>query len=142
MQPATDDTPRAALKRHRGQSLTEFALALPIVAFIMLGTLDLGQMFFDYIQLRNAVREGASYGAKNPTDTDGIKLRVTRHGDDLSGTSITVTLSGAYDVVGGDATVTVQGVQSFAPLTFSFLSRFGVPSSFSLTSSSRAKVLT
>ena len=48
--------------RSRGQSLVELALALPILLLLVLGTVDLGRAFFDYIQMRNGAF-GSSYGA-------------------------------------------------------------------------------
>ncbi len=120
----------------------EFAIGLPILLFVMLGTLDLGQMFFSYIELRNAVREGASYGAHYPTDNAGITARVTNHGDSLSAAAVAINRSGAYDTVGADATITVTGTLDYEPITLSLLVRFGIPGSFDLVSSSKAKVLT
>jgi PKD repeat protein len=40
--------------------------------FIMVICADFGRLFFSYIQLTNAAREGASYGSANPTDINGI----------------------------------------------------------------------
>jgi uncharacterized membrane protein len=73
----------------RGQSLVELALALPLLLLLLLGAIDVGRLFVDNVQLRNAAREGAGYGAHFPNDIDGIKLRVTRHGAP-QGTSTTV----------------------------------------------------
>lgn len=73
-----------------GQALVEFALGLPLMLLIMLGTLDIGQMFIDYVTMRNGVREAASYAARNPDDDGGIRRRYTEHsliltddGDDI-----------------------------------------------------------
>ena len=51
----------------RGQSLVELALLMPLLALIMLGTIDLGRAFFAYQRLTNAVKEGALYGIRYPT---------------------------------------------------------------------------
>ncbi len=45
----------------RGQSLTEFALILPIIALIMIGAIDLGRAYYTKVTLANAVRVGAEY---------------------------------------------------------------------------------
>ena len=45
--------------RHRGQSLVEFALILPIMALLFLGAVDLTRAFYYYIALENASREAA-----------------------------------------------------------------------------------
>ena len=56
-------------KRSRGQALVEFALIVPVLVLILLITVDFGRLFFTYIQVNNAAREGASYGSLNPTST-------------------------------------------------------------------------
>jgi PKD repeat protein len=50
----------------RGQGLVEFALILPVVALLLLITLDFGRMFMSYITLTNETRIAANYGATNP----------------------------------------------------------------------------
>lgn len=51
----------------RGQSLTEFALTLPVTLLIVLFGLDFGRVFLGWISLTNASREAANYAAMNPT---------------------------------------------------------------------------
>jgi TadE-like protein len=51
----------------RGQSLTEFALTLPVVLLLVLFGLDFGRVFLGWISLTNAAREAANYAAMNPT---------------------------------------------------------------------------
>lgn len=51
----------------RGQSLTEFALTLPVVLLLVLFGLDFGRVFLGWVTLTNAVREAANYAAMNPT---------------------------------------------------------------------------
>jgi Flp pilus assembly protein TadG len=127
---------------HRGQGLVEFAFGLPLMLLILLGTLDLGQMFFYYIDLRNGVREGSSYGARNPTDTAGIQGWVTGHSSDLAtGTTVTVSLSGSYTTVGGTGTVTVTGTRTYTPVTTAFLQHYFGLGPVTLSSSSSARVL-
>lgn len=52
--------------QQRGQSLVEFALMLPILLIMLMGTLDVGRMYFAYIAIHNAAGEGALYAAINP----------------------------------------------------------------------------
>ena len=70
--PIVDDEPDAesglATGSRRGQAFVELALSMPLMLLIMLGTLDVGQVFVDYIQLRNGCREAASYGARDAHD--------------------------------------------------------------------------
>ena len=59
----------------RGQALVEMAMLLPLLLLIMLMALDFGRVFFGWIGLQNAVRQGANYAALNasawgtPADT-------------------------------------------------------------------------
>jgi PKD repeat protein len=57
--------------RSRGQSLVEFALILPVFLFLLLSAIDFGRLFFTYIQINNAAREGAAFGAISPADCGG-----------------------------------------------------------------------
>jgi hypothetical protein len=56
----------ATRKDHKGQSLLEFALVLPLLLLIFSGAADLGRVFYNQIALENAVKEGALYGARFP----------------------------------------------------------------------------
>ena len=58
--------------RHRGQSLVELALTLPVLLLLLVGVLDLGRVYFAHMTLTNASREGARYATSNPNDTTGI----------------------------------------------------------------------
>jgi Flp pilus assembly protein TadG len=50
-------------RAERGQSLTEFSLALVMLLTLVAGIADLGRMFFSYIIIRDAAQEGAVYGS-------------------------------------------------------------------------------
>jgi PKD repeat protein len=64
--------------RGRGQATVEFALLLPMLLLLLLFALDFGRLFFSYIQVTNAAREGAAYAAGNPTDPTGISAAAAR----------------------------------------------------------------
>ena len=65
---------RARLRpRSRGQALVEFALLLPVFLLLLVVAVDFGRLFFTYIQINNAAREGANFGRNTPTDTIGIR---------------------------------------------------------------------
>ena len=62
-------TPRARILkrgRSRGQSLVEFALVLPVVLLILLLVVDVGRLFYGWVNLQNAARIGANYAALHP----------------------------------------------------------------------------
>jgi len=82
---ASDGAPRQ--RRRRGQSaqsLTEFALILPVLMLILLGVVDFGRVFYYWTSIANAAREGARYGITHPTaitstckaDPSNVKYRV------------------------------------------------------------------
>ena len=51
------------MKKHKGQSVVEFALVLPLFLFIMFGVIYTGMMFHDYITLSNIARTCAREAA-------------------------------------------------------------------------------
>ena len=59
---------RGAGAPRRGQSLVELALMLPLITLILLGAVDLGRAFYSYVELTNAVKQGAAYGTLSPSD--------------------------------------------------------------------------
>jgi hypothetical protein len=53
-------------ERTRGQSLAEFALVLPIMLILLAAAIDLGRLFYAYVAVENAAKEGAFFGSRNP----------------------------------------------------------------------------
>jgi Flp pilus assembly protein TadG len=60
----------------RAQALVEFALIVPVFLFIVVVAIDFGRLFFSYVQINNAAREGAAFGASAPTNSAGIDQSV------------------------------------------------------------------
>jgi hypothetical protein len=52
-------------RRSRGQSLVEFALVVPVLLVILLGGIDMGRLYFGWVNLNNAARIAANYAAVN-----------------------------------------------------------------------------
>ena len=85
--------------RSRGQSLVEFALILPVTLVIVAGAIDLGRVYVMTITMQNAAKEGAFFGARNPTcdsnvtpgclDPQNVTARVTNELDGLVLNSLT-----------------------------------------------------
>ncbi len=51
--------------RHsRGQTMVEFALVLPFLAILLLGVIELGFVFYDYLNLATANREGVRLASR------------------------------------------------------------------------------
>jgi Flp pilus assembly protein TadG len=53
------------LNQHRGQSLVEFALVLPILLILLLGILDFGRAVAAYNSVSNGARSGARVAIVN-----------------------------------------------------------------------------
>lgn len=47
------------IKSEKGQAMVEFALVLPILLLILLGTIDVGWLFYNQLSVDNAAREAA-----------------------------------------------------------------------------------
>jgi Flp pilus assembly protein TadG len=117
----------------RGQSLVELSVALPLLLLFLLGTLDVGRAFFDYIQMRNAVVEGATYGQRQPLDTGGIVGATEEHGLPADAV-VSVSADGNCNVPGATGNVTVEATRVFTPIFFGTLSAIsdGMSWSFAL----------
>jgi Flp pilus assembly protein TadG len=98
-----------------GQSLAEFALILPLLLLLLVGTIDLGLGFKTYIGLTNVAREGARWVSIQPNDLNCVTAR-TRIADEAgrigldASSSYTVTFSSgtcSYSA-GEQVTVTVE----------------------------------
>lgn len=50
----------------RGGALVEFALVLPLLSMLTLGTVDVGRAYLIWNQVKNAAREGANYAQLHP----------------------------------------------------------------------------
>jgi hypothetical protein len=95
---------------------------------ILLVAIDFGRLFFSYIQITNAAREGAAYAISNPGDTAGITARVqaetnVQSQSQGSAGSLTITVSCSPEACSTAKTsatrnvVTVTVSQPFAFLT-------------------------
>ena len=62
--------------KEKGQSLVELAISLVVILILLSGVVEFGIAFFQFIQLRDAVQEGALYGSIHPYDNVQIEERV------------------------------------------------------------------
>lgn len=107
----------------RGQSLTEFAMLLPVLLIIIAGVLDLGRLYYAYVMVTDAAAEGLAYAINNPPDdpdnpsdpdTAQVRARAMAATDGLieqadAVSAITVDCPDCPDTVSGDPiTVTVS----------------------------------
>jgi hypothetical protein len=93
----------------KGQAVVETALVLPIVILILMGIIDFGIMFNNYIVLSNASRECARKAAVGGTDTEimGLANDLTSTMD-LAKRSVTIYPSEALRKKGEQVTITVK----------------------------------
>jgi Flp pilus assembly protein TadG len=54
-----------------GQSIVELAVMAPLLLLLLVATIDLGFFAYDGIELGNAARAGAEYGAQSPGTASG-----------------------------------------------------------------------
>src|SRR5262245_41084986 len=124
----------------RGQSLVELAVATPVLLLILLGTVDLGRAYADYVDLKNAARDGAGYGILKPADTAGMESRVLAAGVPAN-TTPTASGSGSCSTVDGTGTVVVTASSTFSPVTLGFFSWLGTSGKITLTATAQMRVL-
>jgi Flp pilus assembly protein TadG len=58
------------VKDEKGQSLTEFALIVPILVLLVCGIFDFGRLMFTYLQLHHASQEAVRIGGLGRTDLE------------------------------------------------------------------------
>lgn len=66
--------PMRLFNHKRGQSLVETAIVLPLVLLLLMGIIDFGFLFNNYIILSNASREAARKGSLGATDAEIVQL--------------------------------------------------------------------
>lgn len=115
---------------YRGQALLEFALILPLIVLIILGTFDLGTAVYANTVISNAAREGARTGIIPGSSDAQVRSAVI-------GTAIGIPLQNSNippitrDPTAGTITVrVVYPIQPFTPLIGKF---FGPSGTLTLT---------
>lgn len=105
-------------KRSSGQSITEFALAVPIVLLVIFTFMDLGRAIYYFTSISNAVREGARYAMVHAIDGTDDRDDVIDH---VIGYSVAVKIEPAdVSVTCTGSTndhVTVSASYEFDPVT-------------------------
>jgi Flp pilus assembly protein TadG len=89
-------TGRAAIRSESGQAFVELALVLPIFLLLLVGAAELGRIAYASIEVSNAARAGAAYGAQShitASDPVGIQLAATQDAPDITSISATATQS-------------------------------------------------
>lgn len=79
-----------------GQALVETALIFPILITLLLGTVELARVVYAAIEVANAARAGAQYGAQSgftASDTTGIATAAGADAANLTGLTTTSSYS-------------------------------------------------
>jgi len=82
------------LKGESGQSLVELSIAMVLLLTIFAGVVDLGRIFFHFIEMRDAAEEAMIYGSAFPTHCDQIVERAHSGLIDPTNIAVTVTMDG------------------------------------------------
>ncbi len=103
------------LKRERGQSLMEFAISLMVLLLLLTGAVEISIALFQYVTIRDAAQEGATFGSIDPTNETEIEWRTMAAASDmldLTPDDIAVTINGAAcegrDGAGNPNSITVE----------------------------------
>ena len=57
-------------KRNNGQAVVEFALVLPVLVLLLMGMMQFGLLFHEYLLVTHAAREGARVATLGGTDAE------------------------------------------------------------------------
>ena len=96
------------LRGQNGQTMTEFALVLPLLVMLLFGIIQFGIAFNNYIALTDAVRAGARKGAVARHLSDpvaAVETQVAAAATDLKAGELDVTVESTWEH-GEDVTVT------------------------------------
>lgn len=80
-------------KDEEGASAVEFAIVLPVLLLLILGIIQFGLIFFNYISITHATREGARWAALGQPDAD-VKSKVIDSAPGVNIISITINPAG------------------------------------------------
>src|ERR687898_1999642 len=94
---------RIQFRAQNGQTMTEFALVLPLLALLLFGIVQFGIAFNNYITLTDAVRAGAR------------KAAVSRNASDPAGECKAAVMAAADNLDSAVLEPTVSCVSSWAP---------------------------
>jgi Flp pilus assembly protein TadG len=102
-------TNRIEIRDEQGQTATEFALVLPILALLLFAVIQFGIVFNNYVTLTDATRAGARRAAvgRQLSDPSGATIAAVRSSaNDLSQSDLSVPPPSSSWQPGSDVTVT------------------------------------
>ena len=95
---------REMRRSEAGTAIVEFAIVLPLMVLVMVGTVDFARIFYAANVVSQAVRSGAQYGVRAAKSTDyaGMQDAATNAASDLTG--FTATASRLCECTGSPGT--------------------------------------
>jgi len=102
---------RIQIRSEQGQSMTEFALVLPVLALILFAVLQFGIVFNNYVTLTDAARAGARRAAvsrQDPNRDSAVITAVKNSASDLDLSKLSVPPPSSTWDPGSDVTVTAS----------------------------------
>jgi Flp pilus assembly protein TadG len=102
---------RIQIRNQQGQTMTEFALVLPILALLLFAVIQFGIVFNNYVTLTDATRAGARKAAvsrQDPNRNSVVMTAVRSSATDLSSTKLSVPPPTSTWDPGADVTVTAS----------------------------------
>jgi Flp pilus assembly protein TadG len=103
----------AAFKDQKGQTMTEFALVLPIIALLLFAVIQCGIAFNNYLTVTDAARAAARkgavsmYGGGSPSSAASAAARASAQNLDQSKFQVSVSASPSWEK-GADVIVTTS----------------------------------
>jgi hypothetical protein len=98
--------------KERGSNIVEMAILMTVLLLLVLGVIDLGRAIFIKVEVANAIRAGALYGAQGPTtaaDTAGITTAIRNEAPDIGASITNISIGPAYCQCVGGGNVTCGG---------------------------------
>ena len=84
------------IRDEKGQTATEFAIVLPVLALLLFGVIQFGILFNNYITLTDAVRAGdrkAAVSRQSGTAVSDTEAAVRKAADTLDRNKLTISVS-------------------------------------------------
>jgi Flp pilus assembly protein TadG len=103
---------RISRKNERGQAMVEFAIIVPILLVVLLGIMQLGVVYNNWVSLTDAARAGARKGAVcrsgcSPDAVTATTNAVKNSAADLNQSNLSVSVTSSW-TQGSDVTVSAS----------------------------------
>jgi Flp pilus assembly protein TadG len=91
---------RIQIRSEQGQTMTEFALVLPVLALLLFAVIQFGIVFNNYVTLTDATRAGARKAAVSRQTTNPVGnavAAVRASAKDLNQSNLSVTVTSTWE---------------------------------------------